>query len=138
MINLTYSSNMTRTRLFMGLSSSVYGISAILFAEGGISKLMAKGTWEDWTWPIALVLCGGLMAMAALQELLGERRRRFRELSSFLLGCVWIAVFFQTLEDGQVDPLTLQAVLYVIFCTWAWCQDAITTRKLIIAKGALL
>ena len=63
-------SNMTRTRLLLGCISILHGVSALLLQEGGIIILMQKGTWEDFTWPIGLIICGGLMGWAAAGELL--------------------------------------------------------------------
>jgi hypothetical protein len=131
---MTYTPNMTRTRLFIGVTSFVHGISAIVLSDGGISRLMVKGTWEDWTWPFAMMLAGVLMMYAAVTELNGERRRTCRDLASFLLGCVWIAVGVQSLQDGQPDPITLQAPIYFFFCAWAWVQDAFSARVVALQK----
>ena len=115
---------MPRSRLFMGLTSTMDGIGGLLFPGAtGVAGLVELDP-NGWMFAVALIIFGLLMSFAAMMEEMGEQRRRCREIAACFLACTWMAVGFHSLEDGVPDTATLQAPLYVIFCAWSWFLEA--------------
>lgn len=118
----------------MGLTSALHGLGALRFDfDVGVAALVRE-TRDGWHFAAALIFAGLLMAYAAGREWSGERRRRCRSISAFLLAVTWIAVFFNSL-DGGADTVTLLAPAYVFFCFWAWLGEASVQRRRVTGEG---
>lgn len=127
-------SSMMRLRMFIGLTSAIHGLGALRFEyDVGVAWLV-RAFADGWQFAAALLLGGLLMAYAAGREWGGERRRRCRSISAFVLTVTWIAVFFNSLQGGA-DTVTLLAPVYVFFCFWAWLGEASVQRRRVIEEG---
>lgn len=121
-------SSMMRLRMFMGLTSALYGVGGLKFQyDAGVSWLV-HGVDAGWHFAAALIFGGLLMLYAAGREWSGERRRRCRLISAFLMAVTWIAVFFNSLQVGT-GVITLLAPVYVYFCFWSWLGEATVHRR---------
>jgi hypothetical protein len=119
---------MMRLRMFMGLTTALYGVAGLQFEyDVGISWLVQEEP-EGWQFGAAMIFSGLLMLWAATREWTGERRRRCRVISAFVLMVTWISVFFHSLEGGP-DSITLVAPVYIWFCTWSWLGEATLHRN---------
>jgi hypothetical protein len=120
---------MMRLRMFMGLTSALQGFGGLKFEDYDVGVGYLVNHSEDgWQFSAALIFGGLVMLWAAAREWFGERRRRCRIVSAFLLAVTWIAVFFHSLEGGA-EPVTLIAPVYVFFCFWSWHGEATVERR---------
>ena len=120
---------MLRLRMFMGITSALYGLGGLCFySPHGVARLVRQDDL-GWLFAAALIVGGLLMLWAAVREGAGERRRRCREISAFVMICTWTAACYHSMTDGRADTLTLIAPAYVLFTLWAWWGEAHRARE---------
>jgi hypothetical protein len=119
---------MMRLRMFIGLTSAIHGLGALKFQNDGGVAWLVRVYSDGWQFAASLMFAGLLMAYAAAREWGGERRRRCRVVSAFVLAVTWIAVFFHSLAGGW-DTVTCLAPAYVYFCFWVWLGEATVHRR---------
>lgn len=129
-------SPMIRTRLFLGLTSAIYGLGGLLYDHpSGVSGLVFF-VKNGWMFPAALVVCGALMAFSALMQYFGETRRLCREFSAFVLVPAWIAIWYHSMQDGFPDTTTLIAPVYAAFAVWTWFAEAFDNQTKLGSRRA--
>jgi len=124
--------SMWRTRILVGALSICQGLTGALFADGSIVQIVERDSFGVW-WCYALMLCGALMLIAAVAEARGETNRWCREFSASMLGAMWLALFFEGVQDGAWT-IALIAPLYFGFCVWAYWAEAKCARAFSMAK----
>ena len=117
---------MWRTRLLVGLLSFCQGASGALFHDGSIIRIISKDSYGA-LWGYGLMVCGALMIISAVAERLGETKRWCREFSVSMVGAMWLALFFEGIED-HAWTIVLHAPIYFGFCAWSYWSEAHAAR----------